>query len=96
MSVDLDGTRMSGLSTPVGVDDVALIDVTGAQLSQSGFTGGSVSISNSGFANPLSGNEVVDLNGSFFGPSADEVGGVVSVDDTSAGSFRLRGTFVAD
>jgi hypothetical protein len=93
---DIEGSRTTGVASPVAVTDVAIVDITGATLSQNGFSGGNASISNSNFSNSLSGNEMIDLNGALFGPGADEIGGIVLIDDTLTGAFRLRGTFVAD
>lgn len=47
-------------------------------------------------ASDLSGSEAVSTSWRFFGPAADEGGGVVLVDDTDVGSLLLLGDFVAD
>lgn len=73
------------------------IHLTNAALSgecgQSQFCGGSVSMSGNAAQNKTpSSNATVDAKGAFFGPQANEVGGVIFVED--AGRLSVQASFV--
>lgn len=93
---DLGGTRTSGTSTPVGVTDVAIITIDDAQISGASFSGGTATFSSTEIGSTLSSSEVVSSSGGFFGPDADEIGGVFIIDDQTGGSLLIQGTFLAD
>jgi hypothetical protein len=94
---NLNGTRTSGISGAVAVTDVATITIDDAVIAVGAFSGGTATFDSTQIGTALSGSEVVGLSGGFYGPDADEIGGVFIIDDTSgAGSLLLQGTFVAD
>ena len=92
----LDGTRKDGVSAPQNVTNVATVSINNADISGNTFSGGTAGLSSTQITTDLTGTEVVDTSGGFYGPNADEVGGVVLIDDTSTGSLLLLGDFVAD
>ena len=67
-----------------------------AVISGNTFSGGTADLSSTQITTDLTGAELVDTSGGFYGPGADEVGGVVLIDDTGTGSLLLLGDFVAD
>ena len=88
----LDGQRDSGGSS-LSVTDVAVVRLDDAVLSGAGFTGGSASVS--GGVTVASIAPSAGSAGSFYGPGADEVGGVLLIDDSGAGVL-VRGIYLAD
>lgn len=92
----LNGTRTDGLSAPQNVTNVATVSINDAVISGNTFSGGSAEFSSTQITTDLTGAELVDTSGGFYGPDADEVGGVVLIDDTATGSLLLLGDFVAD
>lgn len=92
----LDGTRTDGLSAPEGVTNVATVSLKDAVISGNTFSGGTAEFSSTQITTDLTGAELVESSGGFYGPDAGEVGGVVLVDDTLTGSLLLVGNFVAD
>lgn len=85
--VDLDG----GTMVTVGV-----LSILGAPITVSGFTGGTLTLSGSDLdALPIK-DPIVSTSGGFFGPGADEVGGVIDINDSDFGALRIQGWFVAD
>lgn len=94
---NLDGTRTLGISGAVAVTDVATVTIDDAVIAGGAFSGGTATFDSTEISTALSGSEVVSLSGGFYGPRADEIGGVFVVDDTSGpGPLLLQGTFVAD
>jgi hypothetical protein len=95
---NLSGSKTDGVSAPVNVTDVATIGLNAAQITDGSFSGGTATFSSTGeISTTLTGSESIATSGSFFGPDADELGGVFIVDDTSgAGSLLIQGGFVAD
>ncbi len=93
---DLDGTLTAGANAPIAVNNVAIVTSTDNLINGSGaFSGGDISVSGSGItitANP----DAEVTQGQFFGPLADEVGGVLILDDTQGGDVLVIGRFVGD
>ena len=90
--VRLDGGGASSVATNILEMSVSNVSVVGTS-----FSGGRSSITNSSLSRGVSGNEISSFNGGFFGPSIDEIGGTIIIDDSNAGTaFLLQGTFVAD
>jgi hypothetical protein len=92
----LDGTRTDGVSATQNVSNVATVSINDAVISGNTFSGGTADLSSTQITTDLTGAELVDTSGGFYGPNADEVGGVVLIDDTGTGSLLLLGDFVAD
>ncbi|PUB09953.1 transferrin-binding protein-like solute binding protein [Yoonia sediminilitoris] len=93
---DLNGTR-SGPGDPADVTNVARIQIDNAMIANGGFTGGTATLTSTQITTTLSGSEVVTTSGGFYGPRADEIGGVFVIDDTQdEGSLSLQGSFVAN
>ena len=94
---DIDGRflNLSGSSPLNGnVSNAGTILITNANISSDNFSGGSVS--GTGLFEDLGGTGTsVNLRGTFFGPEADELGGVISVDDSVA-RITINGAFQAD
>lgn len=96
---NLSGSRTDAFGQPLGhVDNVAVItldvgdvNVDGTYSSTSG-----VSLTSGQLTTGLSGNETVTHNGSFFGVSYDELGGVFVIDDGTTGSLQVSGTYLGD
>ena len=89
----LNGQRTDGISAPVAVSDVATLKINGAAISGNRFSGGWAALTSSQLA-ALSGNQTVVTSGGFFGPSANEVGGVNLIDDSLSGTLVIFGRFV--
>ena len=92
----LDGTRTDGVSAPQNVTNVATVSINDAVISGNTFSGGDADLSSTQITTDLTGAEVVETSGGFYGPNADEVGGVVLIDDTGTGELLMLGDFVAD
>lgn len=91
---NLDGTR-NGTGS---FNDVATFDILGAGLAGNSISGGTASFAGTiGIIDSaLSGNEAVATSAALYGPGADEIGGVVSVDDQSSGQLFIFTSFTAD
>ncbi len=83
------GSGLAVTQVPAGGE----VRLSGAEITEKRFTGGTPAVFGTPFAVEGSLRDTGSA-GSFFGPGADEVGGVVAIDD--AGSLRIRGRFVAD
>jgi len=85
---NLDGTQ-STLTGSGSVTDVATITVNNAIITGNTASGGTASLSSSSInnGNGFSGSQSVQHEAGFYGPGADEVGGVLLVDDTSVQVF---------
>lgn len=71
------------------------IRITDANITNSGFRGGSLTTSGALF--DVTGSaDISGTRGYFFGPNADEVGGTLVIDDQSRGSLKIVGVYVAD
>lgn len=96
-SNDIDGAfvNLSGTGATSGsVSDVGDIIITDADISGDNFSGGTVT--GTGLFDDLGGSGTsLTLRGTFFGPEADELGGVITVDDSVDG-IRIDGAFQAD
>ncbi len=91
---DLDGrfVNLSGTDPQdQTVTRVGNIDLDNASISGDQFSGGTVT--GTGIFAPL--NAASGAQGAFFGPDADEIGGVLSIDDSGA-DIRVVGAFHAD
>ena len=94
----LSGTMTTGASTSMAVTDVATITIDNAVINGAAFSGGTARVQSTVLAAFLSGLEEVSVSGGFYGPDADELGGVFVIDDTGNGVGRLLlfGSFAAD
>lgn len=98
--VDMSFSNLDGTKNVVGtgtsqIADVATLDVTGASVVGETFSGGSADMTSTEL-NALTGTEVVTTNGMFFGPNADEVGGLLKVDDSATGEIVVQTHFTAN
>ena len=87
---NLDGTRTDTVSAAVDVTDIAEITISGSTLDGSAFTNGAASLTSDSIG-ALSSGATASLEGGFFGPSAEEVGGVGTISDTSNITFDFIG-----
>lgn len=94
----LNGTKAIGSGAATNVSDVATIEIVDANITSGTISGGEAVFISSELA-ALSGDENVSTAGGFFGPNADEIGGVFVIDDYVDGDPRfllIKGSFVAD
>jgi hypothetical protein len=89
----LDGAQSNGISATVDVTDVATVTITGSTIAAATFSGGTVGVDSTTLS-ALGATAATSINGTFFGPTGQEVGGVVSIDDTATGNLRVFGDFV--
>jgi hypothetical protein len=87
---NLDGTRTDTVSAAVNVTDVAEITISGSTFDGAAFSNGAASLASDNIG-ALSSGATASLEGGFFGPSAEEVGGVGVITDTSDISFDFTG-----
>ena len=92
----MDGIKIEGVSAPTGVSDALNFSIDGAIASDGSFTGSVATVSSLESGGSLSGDESVVASGAFYGPNADELGGLVTIDDTGTGTLLISGRFVAD
>ena len=93
---NLDGTRANGLTPTGSVSNVAVVSINDATIANGRFSGGTAEFSSTQISAALSGAEIVSSSGAFFGPSGEELGGVLLIDDTSgSGSLLIQGSFTA-
>jgi hypothetical protein len=85
----LSGGGLAATQVPGGGE----IRLSGAAISGSSFGGGTPAVFGTPFAVEGALRDTGSIGG-FFGPGADEAGGLVAIDD--AGSLRIRGRYVAD
>ena len=90
----LDGVATVGLNAPTDVTDVAQITFTGSTVDGSTFTDGTLGVT-SGTLSDVTADVQSSLNGAFYGPGAEETGGVFVVDDTATGDVVIFGDFIA-
>lgn len=89
----LSGTRNDGSIT--NVSNLGTLRIDDATLSGGTFAGGTASITGATF--DLSGSEsLAGTEGTFMGPLADEVGGIVLIDDTASGNLQVIGVYTAE
>ncbi|MEJ8563142.1 transferrin-binding protein-like solute binding protein [Yoonia sp. GPGPB17] len=93
---NLNGTRSTGVAAPQPVSDVATITIDDASIAGSVFTGGTATFASTEITSTLSGTQTVQTSGGFFGPEADEIGGVFIIDDTTGATLLIQGTFIVD
>lgn len=77
----------------VGTGDTGTITITGATISNGAFTGGTASGTGPLFDDVSGAANLSGTRGEFFGPAADEVGGVLSL---SQGDLLVTGVYTAD
>ena len=71
------------------------IEIDNANISGNSFSGGSLSTTGNVF--DVTGSASLSgTRGEFFGPGADEVGGVLLIDDTGSGTRRIVGVYSAN
>ena len=93
---NLNGTKIDGTSVPTSITNVATINISG-NISNNGFSGKNITMNSTELVHSLTGSQTLYAEGHFFGPSADEIGGVILVDDSVSGSaFVLQGTFIGE
>ncbi len=95
---DLNGTRNPAFSGPQAATNVGTVRIEGSQIAGTKFTGGTASLNSASVNNgqPLSAQASTALSGAFYGPDADEVGGAFVVDDLTANSVSIRGSYIGD
>ena len=93
---DLNGTKEGPASGATVVTEVVTITIDSAVIANGVFTGGTATLDSTQITATLSGDEIVSTSGGFYGPGADEIGGVFVIDDTAGGSLTLQGSFLAD
>ena len=98
LTVDtLSGSRTTGVNAPENVSLTGFLSVFQANRVGNNISGGSAFVSLSDLENgSLSGQQVVDLNASLFGPNAEEIGGVFLIDYSVANNLLIEGSFVAE
>lgn len=87
----LTGTRQPAGAVVEDIADAGALTISGSGISGNGFSGGSAALTSDVLS--LTGDVTTALEGGFYGPDADEVGGVFIVDD---GTTRIFGDFLAD
>jgi len=94
---NLQGNYFDGSSPPVAVANVGILSVDSINLSGSELTDGYAKLTSTVVSGTISAGATTSLRGSFFGPSATEVGGVLSVvDNTGSENLLLQGFFAAE
>jgi hypothetical protein len=87
----LAGDKQPALGAIEAVADAGALTISGSAITGTGFNGGTAELTSIILA--LSGDETVSVQGAFYGPGADEVGGVFIIED---GTTRIFGDFLAD
>mgnify|MGYP001800534413 CR=1 FL=1 len=77
------------------MSDVAVLALTGMPIQNAQYSTSDPSALSLTTFN-LTGGQTTNAMGGFFGPQADETGGVVSLDDTNTGTIKLIANFAAD
>lgn len=90
---NLAGTRRTGASD-TSVGNQGTLRIVDNTISGSGFSGGAASFS--GSFSLSGGADSSDSRGAFYGPAAEEAGGVVVIDDTGSGGIAVLGTYFTD
>lgn len=88
---DLSGLRLPALSAAETVADAGTLTLNGSAIDGSRFTGGTAELDSDVLS--LAGSETVDLEGAFYGPSGEEVGGVFAI---TGGETQIFGDFLAN
>lgn len=92
----LDGQFSNGIDAPRNVSDVMSVEISDVTISGNRLSGGDIALNSSRSDITVTSNADAALNGSFFGPNADEVGAAFTLDDSIDGSVLLIGTFKGD
>jgi hypothetical protein len=87
---NLDGTRSDVISAAVAVTDVATVTISGSTIAGAGFSGGTASLTSEDIT-ALTAGTTTALQGGFYGPNGEEVGGVGIVDSTANIAFDFIG-----
>jgi len=90
----LSGTQSNGITATTQATDVATITIDGSDITDATFSDGDVTVSSTTLS-ALSTSAATSVSGAFFGSGADEVGGVLAVDDTASGTVSILGDFIA-
>ena len=90
---NLNGTKADFGGGTSNVTDVATIGMNNLLISGNGLSGSNATITSNQLGGFLTGGANVSLQGGFFGPSAANIGGVLSVDDTTNGVLSVQGAF---
>ena len=86
----LSGTVTDAVSAPVAVADAAQITITGSALDGAGFAGGTTTLTSDSIT-PLTDDATTALTGGFYGPNAEEVGGVGIINSAADITFDFIG-----
>ena len=102
---NLDGTKTVGTAAAVEIDDLGTLMIEDAVYQDGAFSGGTADfiarVYNDGgndvsdITGRLSGSEIVTTAGALFGPNADELAGIIYIDDTGD-ALLISGIFTAD
>ncbi len=91
----LNGRQTDPSNGTTTATNVGTLSINGASMFGNTFNGGSAVLNMPQVSANLTGNQTVTTSGGFFGPTANEVGGVNLIDDTTgAGSLLILGTFI--
>ena len=88
---DLAGTRQPALAAAQSVADAGTLTLTGSEIDGATFSGGTAALDSDVLS--LSGDETVSVAGAFFGPEADQAGGVFAI---TGGETQVFGDFLAE
>jgi len=90
------GTSVIGVAAPVAVSDVGVLEIDDATLALGAFSGGTADfIRGADFATDMSLSTIVTVSGGVFGPTGEELAGVVIVQDSTA-DLLFSGGFTAN
>ena len=95
---NLDGKRIPSFGAIEDVTGIGMISVVGSTISGNTYAGGTAQLTSSqvNAGGGLAVGAVTELAGAFYGPNAEETGGVMIIDDTSVGGqVRIFSTFLA-
>jgi hypothetical protein len=91
--LDLDGTSTNGITPAADVTNVATVTITDSTIATNTFSGGTIGVTSS-TVSALGTSPTTSVSGAFFGPTGEEVGGVLALDDTATGNLRVFGDFI--
>lgn len=90
---DLSGVQIEGGGTqaPVAVSDAGTLTLRGSAIGGARFSGGTAALTSEVLS--LAGDETVAVEGAFFGPAAEQAGGVFAI---TGGETKIFGDFLAE
>lgn len=91
----MNGEKTDGLTAPITVTNLGSMSITGAGINGTDFAGGAFTMSSTQITNLPAAPIPNAMVGGFFGPDAQEVGGIISVDGSPKGEVVVIGDFVA-